>query len=110
MTTTTESQPEHPGILLCRELRKMGISQGKFAVMAGITRGVVENLAKGRQRIDLRTSFRIGAVLNIDGAHYSYLQWVYDLEQIKKDEHLMRLVEAIKKNNNDNKQNTGDQD
>lgn len=70
--------PLHPGTVLARELEERGISQVKFAHMAGISTSNLSEFINGKRRLNSNWAFKFEETLGVSYQFWMNIQNGYD--------------------------------
>jgi addiction module HigA family antidote len=74
----------HPGFILERELKKRGMTKGRFASSINEYPQLITSITKGRRRMTPSLSLKIEKALGMEEGFYMVLQAYYDIAQVKK--------------------------
>jgi addiction module HigA family antidote len=75
----------HPGFILERELKKRGMTKGRFALSINEYPQLITSITKGKRRMNPTLSLKIEKALDMEEGFYMVLQAYYDIEQAKKE-------------------------
>jgi antitoxin HigA-1 len=74
----------HPGLVLERELKKRGLSKGRFALAIQEYPSTFSSILKGKRNMNTTLAMRIESELGIEEGFFMTLQVFYDIEQEKR--------------------------
>lgn len=70
----------HPGIILDRELKRLSIAKGRFALSINEFPQTIGAIIKGKRRINPSISLKIEKSLNFEEGYFMVLQAYYDIK------------------------------
>lgn len=82
----------HPGEIIARELKELGISGRRFALNIGVTPATVSRFLAGKTAITPSLAIRIAAALGSTPEFWLRLQSAYDLRQLENQIDTSRIV------------------
>ena len=89
------SKRSHPGLELCAQLKALEISQCALATNCKISQSTLTDICKGRRRITVNMSVKIGKSLNQAPDNWALKQLAYHFRQSgRKYRHLKPIVEG----------------
>ena len=74
----------HPGLFIERELKKRGLSKGRFAMSIGELPQTLSPIFSGRRDMNTPLSLRIEAALDLEEGFLMMLQLYYDIKKEKQ--------------------------
>lgn len=74
----------HPGFILERELKKMKIAKGRFAISLDEYPQTLVSITKGKRNMNTALALKIEKALGMEEGYLMILQTYYEIEQEKK--------------------------
>lgn len=74
----------HPGAVLSRELKRLGMESKQFALDLGEYPQTINAISKGRRGINPALSIKLGRALGVDDEYFMLLQAYYEVEKERK--------------------------
>ena len=74
----------HPGIVLERELKKRGLSKGRFALSIHEFPQTISAITKGKRNMNTSLALRIENALEIEEGYFMTLQVFYEIKEEKR--------------------------
>jgi len=91
----TKIKGVHPGAVLSRELKKMGVESKQFALSLGEYPQTINAISKGRRGINPALSIKLGNALGANAEYFMLLQTYYE---VKKEQTELLLKKQSKPN------------
>lgn len=78
----------HPGFILERELKKLKIAKGRFALALDEYPQTLVSITKGKRNMNTALALKIEKVLNMEEGYLMILQTYYEIEKEKKKQNI----------------------
>jgi antitoxin HigA-1 len=98
MLNNRKRKPTHPGAML-REvvLSEIGMSQGEFAAVLGVSRRTINELLQERRPVTVDTAHRLARALNTSPEVWLRMQQAVDVwDALQRHQHHYEKIKAIR--------------
>ena len=84
MTAKDVTTPVHPGMILCEELKELGLSRAEFDAALALPAGATKPLLEQRDGVTPELALRLGRYFGTSSEFWIDMQNAYDLKIAKR--------------------------